>query len=88
MRSKYHMIPPVRMTPEKEKMMDKVFKDAYSNKLKKISSEDLLQELINRGCLLPLGYKTFYLADDINSYQLLDKLEQKLLGMPSHEFHL
>lgn len=35
MRSKYRMIPPVRMTPEKEKMMDKVFKNAYSNKLKR-----------------------------------------------------
>lgn len=40
------------------------FKDAYSNKLKKISSEDLLQELINRKVLEPIEvglYKEFEL---------------------------
>lgn len=73
MRSKYHMIPPVRMTPEKEKMMDKVFKNAYSNKLKKISSEDLLQELINRKVLEPIEvglYKEFELK---RKYENRDK---------------
>lgn len=73
MRSKYRMIPPVRMTPEKEKMMDKVFKNAYSNKLKKISSEDLLQELIDRKVLtqIPVGlYKEFELK---HKYKNRDK---------------
>lgn len=34
-----------------------------SDILKKISSEELLQELINRSYLIPLGYQTFGLTD-------------------------
>lgn len=56
--------------------------------LKKISSEDLLQELINRGYLIPLGYKAFALADDINTHEKIDKLETKFLDNPVHDFNL
>lgn len=45
-------------------MMDSNHQNSQkSDILKKISSEDLLQELIDRSYLIPLGYRTFGLTD-------------------------
>lgn len=56
--------------------------------LKKISSEDLLQELIDRKVLFPLGYRTFGLVDSPNGEAIMNKIEDKIHNMPIHEFHL
>lgn len=56
--------------------------------LKNISSEDLLQELIDRKVLFPLGYRTFGLVDSPNGEAIMNKIEDKIHDMPIHEFYL
>ena len=60
--------------------------------IKKINSEDLLQELIDRKVLVPLDYQTFGLSPAIKlkpkGEKIVHMLEKKIQDMPVNEFNL